>query len=98
MQCRLKCKWTRKLKGKGEDETPHSVFPFKYLGKTYYSCTKDGTASYAPYTWCATKVDGDGNMIKNGICDPDCPGVGKKFLQTYLKFYVQNFKNKSASD
>ena len=66
---------------------PHSVFPFTYFGKTYDSCTKDDmTGSYAQYSWCATKVDSDGNMIKSGVCDPDCPGVGKKLSETYSKF------------
>ena len=72
------------LWGKGEDETPQSVFPFTYLGKTYDSCTKDDATTGD--RWCATKVDGDRNMIKSGLCDPDCPGVGKKLSETYLKF------------
>ena len=71
---RLKCKWTRK----GKDETPHSVFPFTFNGNTYDGCTRDGTAPYAPYLWCASNITSEGNIVKTGICDPDCPGVGKK--------------------
>ena len=49
-------------------------------GKTYDGCTKDGTAPFAPYSWCASDVDLSGNILKTGICDPDCPGVGKYFF------------------
>jgi len=56
--------------------TTDCVFPFTFDGNTYDGCTKDGTVPYAPYSWCASEVDGGGNILKTGICDPDCPGVG----------------------
>ena len=50
------------------------MFPFKHNGKSYNSCAtpSDGNGPY-----CATKVDSDGNMVKdkwarcNDYCDTD---------------------------
>jgi hypothetical protein len=55
----------------------YCIFPFTYAGETYTSCTDvdlNGTR------WCATKVDGEGNMMDNfwGICDMDtCKKEGR---------------------
>ena len=48
------------------------VFPFKFKGKTYASCTKDNTVS--GNAWCATEVDSTGTVVdgKWGECDSSC--------------------------
>ena len=44
------------------------VFPFKYKGRTFDKCT---TYEWYPKTWCATKVDANGNFISGewGECN-----------------------------
>ena len=48
------------------------VFPFKFKGKIYGSCTKDNTVS--GNAWCATEVDSTGTVVdgKWGECDSSC--------------------------
>ena len=52
------------------------VFPFKYRGKTYSTCTKDHT-NIQKKPWCSTKVDERGKHISGqrnwGNCDKTCP-------------------------
>ena len=75
------CNWYTKVQtSKVVDKTHHSVFPFTFGGKTYDGCTRDGSPPWAPYSICATKVDDDRNALDVGICDPNCPGVGKIFF------------------
>ena len=59
-------------------ESKDCVFPFKFKGKTYASCTKDHTTN--DKAWCATEVDSSGNVVdsKWGDCDADC--FSSKFL------------------
>ena len=53
----------------GED----CIFPFKFKGKTYTSCTT--TESVNGAAWCATKVDSDDNVVRNfwKDCEEGCP-------------------------
>ena len=39
------------------------IFPFKYKGKSYSSCTKVESANGAG--WCATEVDSAGQVVRN---------------------------------
>ena len=41
------------------------VFPFKYRGKKYNSCTADGEGEM----WCSTKNDDNGNYEEWGYCN-----------------------------
>jgi len=49
------------------------IFPFKYNGNTYNSCTKAGNSGKA---WCPHKLDSGGVVIKGkwADCDPGCQG------------------------
>ena len=49
------------------------VFPFKYKGKVYSKCTKDGTNNGA--FWCATAVDENQEAVhsKWADCGQGCP-------------------------
>ena len=53
----------------GED----CIFPFKFKGKTYTSCTTAESVNGA--AWCATKVDSDDNVVRNfwKDCEEGCP-------------------------
>ena len=53
----------------GED----CIFPFKFKGKTYTSCTTAESVNGA--AWCATKVDSDDNVLRNSWkdCEEGCP-------------------------
>ena len=53
------------------------VFPWKYKGKTYNSCTMDWETDQRP--WCATKVDENGAVFSTnyGYCGANCPLEGK---------------------
>merc|ERR1712079_404793 len=55
----------------GED----CIFPFKFKGKTYTSCTTAESVNGA--AWCATKVDSDDNVVRNfwKDCEEGCPGM-----------------------
>ena len=57
------------------------VCPFKYLNKTYHSCTrKDGFSrdhSNEEAFWCATSVDDDLDSQSWGFCNDLCQLEGK---------------------
>merc|ERR1712048_402291 len=50
------------------------VFPFRYNGVVYTSCTTEGQAQ----PWCATSVDtaGDFQDGQYGFCPSSCPYTG----------------------
>jgi len=51
------------------------IFPFSYLGVTYYKCTHEESDNNA--AWCATKVDENGVVIRHTWedCSERCPGL-----------------------
>ena len=51
------------------------MFPFTYKGKIFNKCTKDDSEN--GIEWCATKVDDEGNVVKNAWkdCEQGCPGT-----------------------
>ena len=53
------------------------MFPFKYKGKTYSTCTNKVKRLTNNLPWCSTKVDKRGNHIGSkgnwGNCDETCP-------------------------
>ena len=51
------------------------VFPFKYKGTTYTTCTQAESSNGA--AWCATEVDTEGVVVNNKWqdCDQGCPGT-----------------------
>merc|ERR1711874_150240 len=50
------------------------VFPFRYLGVVYTTCTTEGQAQ----PWCATSVDSAGDFQDGqyGFCPSSCPSTG----------------------
>merc|ERR1719150_2657482 len=50
------------------------VFPFKFMGQTFNSCTTTGGFKKP---WCSTSTDVYGNHVRGtwGDCDNSCPGV-----------------------
>ena len=60
------------------------VFPFKYKGKTYSTCTRDESVNGIP--WCATKVDRSGNVVRWWWedCKEECPGTSFDFGGCYF--------------
>ena len=66
----------------GED----CIFPFKFKGKTYTSCTTAESVNGA--AWCATKVDSDDNVVRNfwKDCEEGCPiGETNAFFHQIIK-------------
>ena len=74
----------------GNRPTENCVFPFRYQGVDYNSCTtKDGdfvNGRYVP--WCATRVGPTGEYMegKVGKCGPKCHQVGGEIDQS-VKIY-----------
>jgi hypothetical protein len=73
------CTTVMNFSGKQSKKT--CIFPFKYLGITYNSCTlnsaEEETESRILQAWCATKVDGSGKLVRKnslsaGVCEPAC--------------------------
>ena len=64
-------------------ENKPCIFPFKYKGKFYASCTKADTTNGK--AWCATEVDDSGTVIdqKWGDCNDDC-FTSKFYITTVL--------------
>jgi len=48
------------------------VFPFKYKGEIYNSCTSENDPD--GFLWCSTKVDSEGKHLRGnfGYCGPEC--------------------------
>ena len=44
------------------------IFPFTFSGKKYSAC-----GNYKGRSFCATDVDGNGNLLKASDCDDICP-------------------------
>ena len=67
---------TMSTQGRSQGGLP-CVFPWKYKGKTYNSCTMDWDIELRP--WCATKVDENGDVFSTnfGYCGANCPLEGK---------------------
>jgi len=72
LNCLRTCPCSTSVKKRNRFVTTPCVFPFKYKGKFYASCTKDHTTNGK--AWCATKVDNQGNAIEGswGDCNNDC--------------------------
>ena len=66
----------------GADPNKPCIFPFKFDGITWNTCTNVDDPS-APF-WCSTKVDDEGNHIGGqgnwGNCASNCPMPGKLVL------------------
>ncbi len=59
---------------KNSREVQPCIFPFEYLGQTFYRCTTLKDPDGKP--WCSTKVDEDGSHVTSGgywgHCGQDC--------------------------
>lgn len=57
------------------------VFPFRYKGRAYDSCTTVDSANGQP--WCATAVDNSNTALNNrlGDCNTGCPGTDNPCTQ-----------------
>ena len=81
-----KCEGQGQAYGSGDGTAQDCVFPFKHNGKTYNSCATpaDGKGPY-----CATKVDSNGNLIKdkwarcNKYCDTDRGEINGLLIVSY---------------
>ena len=55
------------------------IFPFRYNGVSYNTCTLDAADENKP--WCSTLVDDNNNHVPGGghygDCGPKCPLPGK---------------------
>ena len=71
-------------------ESKDCIFPFKFKGKTYASCTKDHTTNNK--VWCATKVDSIGTVIdgKWGDCDSSCSEADSNEYCQQSEFFYEN--------
>ena len=68
---------TSKFKKFGRKRQRDCVFPFKYKGNTYSECiVKDYSFDGKPR--CPYKIDSRGRGKKWAVCEPGCPGMGKK--------------------
>jgi len=60
------------------------IFPFKYEGSTYNTCTT--AASENGVAWCATEVDEEGVVVSNTWqdCEEGCPGTDFQCNEGFL--------------
>jgi len=53
------------------------IFPFKYKGQHYNTCTLKDAENTNNKAWCSTQVDKFGNHVRGrekwGNCGQDCP-------------------------
>merc|ERR1712080_769270 len=60
----------------GPDPGKSCVFPFKFRGITYFSCTTSGNNPGNTKAWCSTKLDNSGIHVGSegnwGDCEPRC--------------------------
>ena len=53
-------------------------FPFKYNGEEHVSCTRkdrfdnSGSIIDEGFSWCATEIDSNGQVLKSGACKSTC--------------------------
>merc|ERR1711976_559697 len=82
LNCLRTCGCFTEVRTKNGVESKDCIFPFKFKGKTYASCTKDHTTNNK--AWCATEVDSTGTVIEGkwGDCDASCfEGDSKEYCQ-----------------
>ena len=60
-KCLRICPETTKCKSKSISKK--CIFPFSYEGKRYNKCTSDHTGEEREFTWCATEVDSNGELV-----------------------------------
>ena len=66
----------------GPDPNKLCIFPFKFRGITYNSCTTNGNDPGDTNAWCSTKVDDSGEHVGDGQgnwgnCETKCQNLGK---------------------
>ena len=93
-----KCEGQGQAYGSGDGTAQDCVFPFKRNGKTYNSCA---TASDGKGPYCATKVDSNGNLVKdnwarcNEYCDNDKGEIIVRIIMMtyiiYFSMYVHRY-------
>ena len=80
-------------------EVQPCIFPFQYLGQTFYNCTILKDPDDKP--WCSTKVDEDGTHVTSGgywgHCGQDCVEKEVTDLKSELSFKEGNLDIQSAS-
>merc|ERR1719346_783857 len=64
----------------GPQASQACVFPFRYNGVVYTSCTTVDQAA----AWCATQVDAGGNFVTDqyGFCPSTCPSTSSSATTT----------------
>ena len=90
-----KCEGQGQAYGSGDGVAQDCVFPFKHNGKTYSSCA---TSSDGKGPYCATKVDSNGNLVKNqwARCNDYCDTekgeiIVRIIVKTYIKYFSMYF-------
>ena len=63
------------------------IFPFVYKHKYYTSCTK--TDSVNEKAWCATKVDGNNQLVEESW--EDCSDQELSIVPGYCSEYIPTF-------
>ena len=64
-------------------------FPFKYNGEEHVTCTTterfDDSQNVidAGVSWCATEIDGSGEVLKSGACQSSCDNGKILFQEMY---------------
>merc|ERR1719346_532137 len=64
----------------GPQASQACIFPFRYNGVVYTSCTSVDQAA----AWCATQVDAGGNFVTDqyGFCPSTCPSTSSSATTT----------------
>lgn len=78
----------------GKDANTRCVFPFRYDGIIYNSCTKAGNQPGETEHWCSTKVDSSGQHVsgqgKWGWCDTSCNIPSRTLVSTNQRTFKEN--------